>query len=517
MAVATTTSASILTTANADSADKDVNAAPWSSSPVTSSDQNSENGIVAKRIDDNPISSKSKQSIKKKGDNNSYNRHPLPSSIVQKLWDLDDNRLIPGVDYKINIQGGKLPYDAEDVASLPLFGYVNPDILLSNRPDAKSQQSSSATTTNRFRTYQLFQSLLDNYYADESIPESTTPQEKEEIMLFLNAIMETRPMKYCHRYCYKRQQELLERQLKERERRQQEQRLELGNNAALDPSSQADENFSEGMIMVPKEKEDFVKLLYYIWFEYYRRQRPKNNGDSNNSNQSTSLSSLSKNSCGFEHVFVGEVKPRKMKKNNEAFSNSDGKAASDGNEPGVVGFHNWIQFYLEELKGNLDYRGYILQTPRGYKRKNNCPSGSSNDSNDAKAEDRNHGQGDNGNRNDYEDNNGNDRILTLQFQWNGGQKPLSTIFIGTSPEFEMALYTMAFLVGERNNRVRLNTADSGGESIVANGAGVDGLGSSVFDLNVKCFRISDDDNNKGSTDGNTWRIGAAFVEDIGRC
>ena len=41
-------------------------------------------------------------------------------------------------------------------------------------------------------------------------------------------------------------------------------------------------------------------------------------------------------SSGFEHVFVGEEK--------------DGV---------IVGLHNWIQIYLEEKKGNLNYMGYI--------------------------------------------------------------------------------------------------------------------------------------------------------------
>ena len=25
----------------------------------------------------------------------------------------------------------------------------------------------------------------------------------------------------------------------------------------------------------------------------------------------------------------------------------------------VIGFHNWIQFYLQEKLGNVDYQGYI--------------------------------------------------------------------------------------------------------------------------------------------------------------
>merc|ERR1712032_1108335 len=42
-----------------------------------------------------------------------------------------------------------------------------------------------------------------------------------------------------------------------------------------------------------------------------------------------------KSSSGFEHVFVGE---------------------SDGDK--LEGLHNWIQFFREESKGNLNYKGY---------------------------------------------------------------------------------------------------------------------------------------------------------------
>lgn len=42
-------------------------------------------------------------------------------------------------------------------------------------------------------------------------------------------------------------------------------------------------------------------------------------------------------SCGFEHVFVGEI--------------------DDGH---VKGLHNWIQTMVEEARGNLDYMGFVL-------------------------------------------------------------------------------------------------------------------------------------------------------------
>lgn len=93
-------------------------------------------------------------------------------------------------------------------------------------------------------------------------------------------------------------------------------------------------------------------------------------------------------SSAFEHVFVGEVK------NNE-----------------VTGFHNWLQFYYQEKAGHVDYRGYVVPHRRGQ------PT--------AKAT-------------------GKEPVLSLKFAWAGEVKPVSTFLIGTTPEFELALYTMAF-------------------------------------------------------------------------
>jgi len=148
---------------------------------------------------------------------------------------------------------------------------------------------------------------------------------------------------------------------------------------------------------VPSDTKGFLKLLHKIWFDMYRR-------------------SGTTDSSGFEHVFVGEVKDDK-----------------------VSGFHNWIAFYLEEKKGDIDYRGYIK--PRGY--------------NEAET-------------------NSDDHILTLQFAWKGVEKMVGTSFIGVSPEFEMALYTTCFLVGQENNKVTLNT------------------GTDEFDLNIKVYTMSHD-------------------------
>lgn len=50
---------------------------------------------------------------------------------------------------------------------------------------------------------------------------------------------------------------------------------------------------------------------------------------------------------------------------------------------------------------------------------------------------------------------GEDRLLTVQLYWKGEKKPVSTMFIGSSPEFELALYTLYFLVGEEDNLVEI--------------------------------------------------------------
>jgi poly(U)-specific endoribonuclease len=77
----------------------------------------------------------------------------------------------------------------------------------------------------------------------------------------------------------------------------------------------------------PKNEQDFKRQLYDIWFRLYRRTRATRSFDSS----------------GFEHVFVGECRRGKGRDRHE-----------------VIGFHNWIQFYLQEKRGSIDYKGYIL-------------------------------------------------------------------------------------------------------------------------------------------------------------
>lgn len=59
----------------------------------------------------------------------------------------------------------------------------------------------------------------------------------------------------------------------------------------------------------------------------------------------------SEDSCGFEHVFVGETK--------------------FGRE--IIGLHNWVQFYLQEKKNLVDYKGYKARDNKDTVRKY-CPT-----------------------------------------------------------------------------------------------------------------------------------------------
>ncbi|XP_030054165.1 uridylate-specific endoribonuclease [Microcaecilia unicolor] len=95
-----------------------------------------------------------------------------------------------------------------------------------------------------------------------------------------------------------------------------------------------------------------------------------------------SRSKTEQDSSGFEHIFVGEVK--------------NGK---------VSGFHSWIRFYFLEKEGLLDYYSHNYDGPW----------------------------------NTYPD------VLGKQFHWDGYFKEVGSSFIGSSPEFDFAIYSLCFI------------------------------------------------------------------------
>ncbi|KAM7414347.1 hypothetical protein PAMA_019253 [Pampus argenteus] len=246
------------------------------------------------------------------------------SNIFNELWRLDVNRMKPGIDYTVSVQGragfvSQGSHVVQDHASQPLFSNVNENKLR------------NTTTISRFMN------LLDNYERSTGVTEQVTAEELMETNLFLDAVLETAVMKRAHNY--------------------------------LVSKGQSSSNLQQ-----------FKSQLQVIWFHLYHRQR------------NTGL-----DSSGFEHVFVGETK--------------------SGTE--IVGFHNWIQFYLQEKNSHLDYKGYKARI-------HDLPDQA-------------------------------DHVLNLQFSWHSVVKPVSSTFIGTSPEFEMAVFTIVFLMNtERSTTVLVN-------------------------------------------------------------
>ncbi|XP_051631680.1 LOW QUALITY PROTEIN: uridylate-specific endoribonuclease A-like, partial [Manacus candei] len=87
-------------------------------------------------------------------------------------------------------------------------------------------------------------------------------------------------------------------------------------------------------------------------------------------------------SSGFEHVFHGEVKNR-----------------------AVSGCHNWVQLQALERAGRLEYLGYTWDGPWT----------------------------------------GFPDVLSLRFRWDGYPKARGSLLVGSSPEFDLALFTLCFL------------------------------------------------------------------------
>jgi len=97
-------------------------------------------------------------------------------------------------------------------------------------------------------------------------------------------------------------------------------------------------------------------------------------------------------SSGFEHVFMGEINGRKHN---------------------IGGFHNWIHLYSEEKAGRLNYLGYLKKTSSPL-------------------------------------------IFNFRFTWHGVLKPIGSAFFGTSPEFEMSLYTAIYMMGFNHAKITLD-------------------------------------------------------------
>nr|KAG5699948.1 hypothetical protein BaRGS_018247 [Batillaria attramentaria] len=76
----------------------------------------------------------------------------------------------------------------------------------------------------------------------------------------------------------------------------------------------------------------------------------------------------------------------------------------------VNGLHSWLAYYLKEKNHQINYYGYVERT--------------------------------------------SPNLVALNYSWNGRHKGLGSFFLGTSPEFDMALYTLCALAN--TGAVQLN-------------------------------------------------------------
>ncbi|KOC69533.1 Poly(U)-specific endoribonuclease like protein [Habropoda laboriosa] len=125
---------------------------------------------------------------------------------------------------------------------------------------------------------------------------------------------------------------------------------------------------------VKNDIQAYKNILKEIWFHLYSRTKGING------------------TSGFEHVFIGERKPRK----------------------GIIGLHNWISFFFGELSNKINYYGFS----RNKEFVNKAV------------------------------------ILDTYFTYFGKRKR-STMFIGTSPELEIAIYTLCFFT-RPNKRCKMS-------------------------------------------------------------
>ncbi|KHJ97401.1 hypothetical protein OESDEN_02625 [Oesophagostomum dentatum] len=132
-----------------------------------------------------------------------------------------------------------------------------------------------------------------------------------------------------------------------------------------------------------------------LWFDHYSRAKGK------------------LDTSGFEHVFIGE------EKNGE-----------------VSGLHNWVRFYMLENNSaeKFDYKGFIIK--RGVCgvlytlifliiQSRLCDITKSIEN----------------------------TMASLKFTWGSALKKSGSLLIGTSPEYDMALYTMCFLSRRGKNEL----------------------------------------------------------------
>lgn len=147
-------------------------------------------------------------------------------------------------------------------------------------------------------------------------------------------------------------------------------------------------NYLKDRLNLQLSATDFAVNLKKIWFDSYTNYF----GDF-----------ALQDASGFEHIFVGEGKYHQERKTSNRIIG------------GISGYHSWLKFYLDEQEQKVNYLGHNYNL-----------------------------QGDIGINNPY--------VVTVQMLWQEKQgdriielfKKKGCFFVGTSPECEMAMGTVAY-------------------------------------------------------------------------
>jgi poly(U)-specific endoribonuclease len=289
--------------------------------------------------------------------------HTRPANIrgmsmqaaLTKMWELDKPNRVEWGDEGFTLDMGSKGKYERDTCPNPLVEWVNKD----------NKFWSSPVTTS-------FIALLDNYEREVGRQENITAEERTEMAKFKREVCKTDVMEFLFNYLRANGKDPRCKEL-----RRLSDLVRLVPLCCLLSPCNLFVRTASGLGDLAESCRVQETLIFNLWLKPYRRV-------------------VNNDSSGFEHVFVGEEK--------------DGK---------ITGLHNWIQYYIEEAKGNIDYLGWV-------------------------------GKQDS----DYDDD---VNIVTVKFAWQDDDpdvevKPMSTILFGSTVEFEIAALTMAFMCGDQNGK-----------------------------------------------------------------
>lgn len=110
------------------------------------------------------------------------------SGIYQEIWNADQSG--NGVEALLDNEGGS-----------PEHGYVKVNTQLDNSSDENLKVLTEVhIPSGKMATYDACRKLFNNYTLAEPMPEFDTPEERLEVHNFVNAIVETEPMKVARAY-----------------------------------------------------------------------------------------------------------------------------------------------------------------------------------------------------------------------------------------------------------------------------------------------------------------------------